>query len=85
MKVIVILSLLIASPVFALPVNINTDDAKTISKSLKGVGPKKADEIIKYRADKGDFKTVDDLKKVPGIGEKTVEKNRADILLTNQK
>ena len=66
---------------FAAPVNINAADAKTISESLSGIGLKKAEAIVKYRTEKGPFKTVEDLVNVAGIGDKTVEKNKKDILL----
>jgi competence protein ComEA len=64
----------------AAPVNVNTADAKTISQSLPGVGQKKAEAIVKYRTEKGLFKTVDDLGNVAGIGPKIIEKNKKDIL-----
>ncbi len=67
--------------VFATPVNVNKADSKTIASSLKGIGIKKAEAIIKYRTIEGKFKTVNDLAMVKGIGEKTIEKNRKDILL----
>lgn len=73
--------LLACGSVFATPVNINSADAKTISESLKGIGLKKAEAIVKYRTDKGPFKTVDDLENVKGIGKKTVDKLKKDILL----
>lgn len=41
--------------------------------TLPGVGPSKAGAIMKYRTDQGAFQTVEDLKKVTGIGEKTFE------------
>ncbi|MDD5277506.1 MAG: helix-hairpin-helix domain-containing protein [Methylovulum sp.] len=68
---------------FASPVNINTADAKTISDALSGIGPKKAEAIIKYRTEKHPFKTLEDLLDVPGIGEKTLEMNKNDILLND--
>jgi competence protein ComEA len=68
---------------FATPVNINTADAKTIADSLNGIGLKKAQAIIDYRAKNGDFKSADDLSKVSGIGAKTIDKNKADILLAD--
>jgi len=64
---------------FAGPVNINTADAKTIAKNLKGVGLKKAQAIVVYRKKHGGFKNIESLSKVKGIGFKTVEKNRANI------
>jgi competence protein ComEA len=67
--------------VIASPVNINTADAKTISEALSGIGLKKAEAIVKYREEKGAFKTVDELVNVKGIGAKTVEKIKSDILL----
>jgi competence protein ComEA len=69
--------------VAATPVNINTADAKTIGESLSGIGLKKAEAIVKYRTEKGAFKTVDDLVNVDGIGAKTVEKIKSDILLSD--
>jgi len=65
--------------VFAGAVNINTADARTLAKELVGVGPAKAEAIVKYRADKGPFKTAEELKKVEGIGESTYEHNKASI------
>src|SRR5690606_28254508 len=43
---------------------------------LNGIGRRKAQAIILYREMFGGFKTVDELKKVKGIGAKTVERNR---------
>ena len=76
------LALLIAcSPllVFAGPVDVNTADAETISAELKGVGLNKAKAIIEYRRKHGPFKSADDLSLVKGIGDRTVEINRANI------
>ncbi len=67
----------------ASPVNINTADAKTIGEALSGIGPKKAEAIVKYREEKGPFKTVDELVNIEGIGEKTIEKIKADVLLND--
>ncbi|MGP4118830.1 ComEA family DNA-binding protein [Psychrobacter aquimaris] len=47
--------------------------------SLNGIGSSKAQAIILYREMFGDFKTVDELAKVKGIGVKTVEKNRGRL------
>ena len=83
MKKILLLLSLCATNAIASPVNVNTADAKTISEALSGIGMKKAEAIVKYRTDKGMFKTADDLANVAGIGEKTVEKNKNDILVSD--
>ncbi|MCH8334916.1 MAG: ComEA family DNA-binding protein [Proteobacteria bacterium] len=73
----------VASPLaaFAGPVNINTADAATISAELQGVGMSKAQAIVDYRKNHGPFKSLEDLTLVKGIGDRTVEINRANILL----
>ena len=73
---------LIAALSFAGPVNINTADAETISAELKGVGLAKARAIVEYRDKHGPFQSIEDLTLVSGIGERTLEQNRADIRLT---
>lgn len=60
-------------------VNINTADAAVIASSLKGIGQTKAEAIVAYREANGPFKAADDLLKVKGIGEKTLEHNRDRI------
>jgi len=72
---------LAASAALAGPVNVNTADAETLSAELQGVGISKAIAIVEYRKANGPFKSVDDLAMVKGIGARTVEINRKDILL----
>ena len=58
-------------------VDINTA-SKSDLMSLKGIGEKKADAIIKHR--KGNcFKSVNGLTQVKGIGPKFIEKNKQDL------
>jgi competence protein ComEA len=83
MKKLLLLLSLCVPYVFAAPVNVNTADAKAISEALSGIGQKKAEAIVKYREEKGLFKTAEDLTNVAGIGEKTVAKNKNDILLSD--
>lgn len=80
-KLIVLCVVFFSVNIFAVPVNVNTADAKTIADSLSGIGLKKAEAIVSYRAKNGVFKSIDDLNQVSGIGSKTIEKNKADILL----
>ena len=67
------------------PVDINTADAETISAELNGIGLAKAQAIVEYREKYGPFKSADDLSLVKGIGDKTVELNRANIRVTAAK
>lgn len=71
--------------VWAAPVNVNTASAEEISKALLGIGLAKAQAIVTYREANGAFKEVADLTKVKGIGEKTLEKNKLDILLEDKR
>lgn len=61
-------------------VNINAADLTQLQ-TLSGIGIKKAEAIIAYREENGNFKSIDELKEVSGIGEKTVEKLRASITI----
>lgn len=54
-------------------VNINTAD-KDLLTQLPGIGPVTADIIIQYRKDNGQFGSIEELTKVKGIGNKTLEK-----------
>ena len=64
-------------------VDINTANQKELS-SLNGIGVKKADAIIEYRSSNC-FKNVDELSHVKGIGNKTVEKNRDNLTISECK
>jgi len=55
-------------------ININTADALTLE-NLQGIGPKRAASIIEFRDKNGMFESANDLKKINGIGQKTVDKN----------
>jgi len=78
MGIVLLVLMFMTGAVWAAPVNINTADAPTLM-AIKGVGEKKAQAIVKYRKEHGPFKSVDELANVPGIGEKTVQKNRTNL------
>jgi len=78
-KILPVAAVLLPLLAFADPVDINTADAATLSKSLKGVGMAKAEAIVEYRKKHGPFKNADELSLVKGIGERTVDINREDI------
>lgn len=54
-------------------ININKADEQELQ-NLPGIGPAKAAAITEFRNTSGPFKTIDDLKNISGIGDKTFEK-----------
>jgi competence protein ComEA len=77
----IVATLLVPASVFAGPVNVNTADAETIAEELQGVGLSRAQAIVEYRKANGPFKSADELTAVQGIGERTLEINRGNILV----
>ncbi|WP_088008052.1 ComEA family DNA-binding protein [Indiicoccus explosivorum] len=59
-------------------VNINTADEAALME-LPGIGPSKAAAIIAYREESGPFSDPEQLKEVPGIGDKTFEQLAASV------
>lgn len=49
-------------------VNINTANLEKLQ-SLPGIGASTAQKILDYKTEHGNFKTIEDLKNVKGIGE----------------
>ena len=80
-----LLSFYVGASAHAGPVNVNTADASTIANELKGIGLKRAQTIVDYRAKHGPFKSADELALIKGIGPKVIQKNRADIKLDGAK
>lgn len=56
-------------------VSINQATAEELAAALNGVGLKKAQAIVSYREEYGNFTGVEQLKEVPGIGNALVERN----------
>ena len=59
-------------------ININTAK-QTELETLTGIGPSTALKIINFREENGEFKTIEDLKNIPGIGESKFEAIKEDI------
>ena len=59
-------------------VNINTADSKMLM-SLQGIGEAKAEAIIRYREEKGPFRTIKEIMNISGIKEAAFEKIKDDI------
>jgi competence protein ComEA len=61
------------------PIKVNTATAKDLEPALD-VPAAVAEAIVAYRAEKGEFKTVEDLKKVPGLDAAKVEAQKARVV-----
>jgi competence protein ComEA len=68
---------LFANAAFAV-VNLNTATKDELV-ALQGIGPAKAQAILDYRAQRGGFKTVEELKDVKGIGAKRFEMLKPEL------
>jgi len=62
-------------------INLNTATAEQLE-TLPGIGPALAERILAYREAYGPFTAVEDLLRVSGIGEKTLESIRDYIAVT---
>ena len=80
-SITVFIWLLISPVAIATPVNINTASAEEIAQALYGIGHNKARAIVDYRKQHGDFKSVNELAKVKGIGKGIIVGNQGDIII----
>ena len=77
------LSILVPTLGLADPVNINTADAVTLARALDGVGLSKAEAIVEWRETHGLFDSPEDLVQVKGVGERILQLNRHNILISD--
>jgi comEA protein len=61
-------------------VNLNTATAPELLR-IKGIGPVTANKIIEYRNNHGKFNSLEELKNVKGIGDKTLEKIKGEVTI----
>ena len=76
----IITALIFIGTIMFANVEINTATAKDFE-TLKGIGVKKAQDIVKYRDTIKCFKSINELTNVKGIGEATLKKNIKDLTL----
>ncbi|WP_212934828.1 helix-hairpin-helix domain-containing protein [Bacillus hominis] len=61
-------------------VQINTASKEQLEK-ITGIGSRKAESILKYREEHGPFQKIDDLLEIDGIGTKSIEKIKDQIII----
>jgi len=66
------------------PIDINTADGAAFE-SVPGIGKSLSQRILSFREKNGPFQTVDDLLKVQGIGEKSIQKLRPYLTVARAK
>lgn len=64
-------------------VNINTASIEQLM-TLDGIGESYAKRIVEFREKNGPFQKPEDLLKIKGVGEKTLEINKDRIILSSQ-
>lgn len=73
-----------AGPTAAAPLNLNTATGAQLE-TLPGIGPAVAARILEYRQKNGNFKKIEELMNVKGIGEKSFLKIKALITVAPSK
>jgi len=68
--------LIIHFQVFAQAIDVNQVTLEELVENLNGVGAHKAQAIIDYREQYGDFDSMEELLQVKGIGLSTLENNK---------
>lgn len=63
-------------------ININTANISGLM-TLNGIGEKKAQSILDYREENGSFQTIEDIKNISGIGDKSFENIKDSITVSD--
>ena len=69
-----------STPVVSGKISINKASVKELT-SLRGIGESKAKSIVEYRTTNGPFQSIEDIKKVKGIGDSIFAKIKDNITL----
>ena len=72
---------LVAISIQAQPININQANVEEIAENLQQIGMVKAQAIVDYRDQHGEYQGIEQLLQVRGIGASTLDLNKDLILL----
>ena len=78
---VVLIGMLWSTGVMAGTVNINLADVGELAENIHGIRPRLAQAIVNYRAQYGDFSSIDELVGVRGIGLAIIKANRGVIVV----
>lgn len=62
-------------------ININEADAKSLM-TLNGIGESLANRMLEYRSQNGYFRSIEELKKIKGIGEKLFDRIKDKVCIS---
>jgi len=82
-SIVLLLLLIFSSPAFSETIDLNTATLEQLQ-SVKGIGIKTAQSIIKYRTEHGLFSSIDALTQVKGIGQKKLAKVREQFIIVQK-
>ncbi len=68
-----------SSPTINKKINLNTATVAELTNSFKGIGEKRANNIVSYRTEHGKYTNINDLAKVKGIGQAFVNKYSTEL------
>ncbi|ARG97191.1 ComEA family DNA-binding protein [Legionella micdadei] len=60
-------------------IDLNKADLNTLVGAAKGIGQKRAEAIVKYRTEHGNFNSIEGLSKVPGLGNRFVKNHLKEL------
>ena len=84
-RTLLVTLLCVCQSAFALPegaINVNSATAEELAESLVGVGQARAEAIVTYRREHGDFIDLDEFMAVQGIGPSVVANNAGKIFFS---
>lgn len=84
--VVFLLALLLLTPFINVAYALDINTATSVElQALKGIGPKRAGAIIRYREKNGPIRSTKDLLSVPGVGVSIINANGEELTFASNK